>query len=171
MTLPVRRLVPADAAAFQGLRLRALAECPTAFASSLAEEVDAAPGAVAQRLAPAPDAAVLGAFDAATLVGVVGVKREYHLKLAHKAFLWGMYVAPEHRRRRAGRLLVDAALAQAHRMQGVVRVNLGVNAANVAAIALYERAGFTRFGLERDFMRVDGIPQDELHMVHVRDAG
>ena len=163
--------MPVDAADFQELRLRGLAECPTAFASSLAEEGDAGPAAIAQRLAPAPDGAVLGAFDVATLAGVVGVKREHHAKLAHKAFLWGMYVAPEHRRRRVGRLLVDAALAQAYAMPGVARVNLGVNAANAAAIALYEGAGFTRFGLERDFMRVDGAPQDELHMVHVRVAG
>ena len=171
MSVSVRRLVPADAADFQALRLRGLTECPTAFASSLAEERDTAPAAIAQHLAPAPDGAVLGAFDAATLAGMVGVKREHHVKLAHKAFLWGMYVAPEHRRRRVGRLLVDAALAQAYAMPGVTRVNLGVNVANAAAIALYEGAGFTRFGLERDFMRVDGAPQDELHMVHVCAAG
>lgn len=170
MTLTVRRLQPADAANFQALRLHGLAECPAAFASSFAGERDVTTAAVAQRLVATSDAAVLGAFDAATLAGVVGVQREHHVKLAHKAFLWGMYVAPGHRRRRAGRLLVDTALAQAYAMQGVVRVNLGVNAANAAAIALYEGAGFTRFGLERDFMRVDGVPQDELHMVHVRDA-
>jgi RimJ/RimL family protein N-acetyltransferase len=72
------------------------------------------------------------------------------------------------------RRLVPADAADfeaAYGMDGVVRVYLGVNAANVAAIALYEGAGFTRFGLERDFMRVDGIPQHEVHMVHVHDAG
>lgn len=166
MTLAVRRLLPADAGDFQALRLRGLEECPTAFASSFSEECDSALPTIAQRLAPAPDGAVLGAFDAMVLVGVVGVQRERHAKLAHKAFLWGMYVAPAHRRRRVGRALVDAALAHARAMPGVVRVNLGVNAANVAALALYAAAGFERFGLEHDFMRVEGVPQDEVHMVH-----
>jgi RimJ/RimL family protein N-acetyltransferase len=59
-------------------------------------------------------------------------------------------------------------LTEAFSNSGVARVDLGVNAANAAAIALYEGAGFQRFGLERDFMRVDGVSQDELHMVRER---
>jgi ribosomal protein S18 acetylase RimI-like enzyme len=170
MTFSVRRLVAADVEDFQALRLRGLAECPTAFASSLAEECDRALPAVAQRLEPVPGRAVLGAFDVAVLAGMIGVQRESRAKLAHKVFVWGMYVAPEFRRRRVGRLLVDAALKEAYAMPGVARINLGVNASNVAAIALYEGAGFARFGLEHDFMRVDGVAHDELHMVHERVA-
>jgi RimJ/RimL family protein N-acetyltransferase len=37
----------------------------------------------------------------------------------------------------------------------------------VAARQLYESMGFVAFGLERGFMLVDGVPQDELNMVHV----
>ena len=43
-------------------------------------------------------------------------------------------------------------------------------AANVAAIALYEACGFTTFGKEIDYMIVDGVGQDELHMVCTRDT-
>ncbi len=114
--------------------------------------------------------AVFGAFDDAQLAGIIGLQREAHLKLAHKGFIWGMYVAPEYRQHGVGRALVDAVLAHAYAMPGIDRVNLSVNAANPAAIALYEAAGFIRYGLERDFMRIDGVPQDEIHMVHRRDA-
>ena len=50
-------------------------------------------------------------------------------------------------------------------MNGVRQINLGVNAANLEAIALYEAAGFTAFGVERGFMLLDGRLHDELHMV------
>jgi ribosomal protein S18 acetylase RimI-like enzyme len=86
-------------------------------------------------------------------------------KLAHKAFIWGMYVATNYRRHGVGRALIDHALLRAGAMNGVLQVNLGVNAANVEAIKLYEVAGFTAFGIERGFMLVDGNPHDEFHMV------
>ena len=50
-------------------------------------------------------------------------------------------------------------------MPGVRQINLGVNAANAEAVALYEAAGFTAFGVERGFMLLDGRLHDEIHMV------
>lgn len=52
-------------------------------------------------------------------------------------------------------------------MTGVRQVNLGVNAANVEAIALYEALGFAPFGLERGFMLLDGELHDEILMVRI----
>ena len=161
----IRTLVPADAAAFQALRLAGLQECSTAFASSFEEESTRELPAVAERLAPQGDRAVFGAFDGGELAGVVGLVREGHRKLAHKAFIWGMYVAPAARKRGVGRELVAAALAFAATELRVRQVTLGVNAANPAAIALYERMGFQTYGREPCFMLVDGVPQDELQMV------
>jgi len=157
-------LGPADAAAFQELRLRGLAECPTAFASSYEEECDTPVAAVAERLAPAVDRAVLGAFIANDLVGIVGVRREQALKLSHKAYLWGMYVAVHARKAGVGGALVSHALSYARTELCVRRVNLGVNALNVAALFLYEKLGFQRIGFEPCFMLVDGEPQDEIQM-------
>lgn len=161
----VRRLLPADAGPFQQLRLRGLQECPGAFASSHAEEVGTDGATIAQRLAPKADGGVFGAFDGARLVGLVGMQREGMAKLRHKAFLWGMYVAPEARRTGAGRALVAHALAYARDDLGVRQVNLGVNTSNHAAIALYRSAGFEVYGTERESLVVDGRPVDEHHMV------
>lgn len=160
----VRRLTAADAAVFHALRCRGLREDPTAFASSYEEETAQPIAEVAARMGTA---AVFGAFEGGALVGVVGLKRESHRKLAHKVVLWGMYVAPEARRRGVGRRLVVSALAEAFGWPGVRQVYLGVNAANAAATALYVKLGFTAFGLERACMIVDGEPQDEIHMVCV----
>jgi len=166
----IRHLNPADAGAFQTLRLSALRECPTTFASSYEEEREIPMLTVAERLAVRADRCVIGAFEGADLVGNVGLRREEKLKLAHKAFIWGMYVAPAFRRHGVGGRLLGQALAQAASMPGVRQINLGVNAANAPAIALYEALGFEPFGLERGFMLIDGVPHDEILMSRCVDA-
>jgi RimJ/RimL family protein N-acetyltransferase len=163
----IRVLLAEDAAAFQALRLQALLECPTAFSSSYEEERDSPLAVIAERLAPAEGRAVFGAFDAQRLVASVGIQREHQRKLAHKAFIWGMYVDPSFRGQGVGRQLLERALAHAASMPGLRQVNLGVNAANTAAIALYEAVGFERFGVERGFLLVDGVLHDEIHMAIV----
>ena len=80
-----------------------------------------------------------------------------------------LYVAPEFRRKGAGRQLVPQALDHAFSWSRVRQVNLGVNAANDAAVALYEAMGFTPFGVERGSMPVDGELQDEIHRVRVNE--
>ena len=164
-TAVVRELGPADAGAWRALRLRGLVECPAAFASSHDEECTTPVEEIAERLRAGPGHRVLGAFRNGVLVGCLGLERERHRKLAHKAFVWGMYVAPEARRTGVGRALLVEALRRARAMAGVRQVNLGVNAANTPAVALYERLGFVPFGVERGFMLVDGALQDEIHMV------
>ena len=166
----LRRLDPADAARFHALRLRGLREAPTAFGSSYEEECDTPVTVVAERMAKNTDGFILGAFEDSTLVGVVGVQRERHVKRAHKLVLWGMYVSGEARGRGLGRQLVDEALRLGFALPGVRQVILGVNASNVPALALYQAAGFTSFGLERACMIVEGELQDEVHMVCVRPA-
>jgi ribosomal protein S18 acetylase RimI-like enzyme len=163
----IRNLERTDAALFQELRLRGLTECPTAFASSYEEECELPPETVGERLDPTDKSVVLGAFEDARLVGVLGLARERRAKMAHRAFLWGMYVAPEFRRRGIGRELVAEALRHARRMPGIRRIHLGVNAANQAALALYTCMGFEEFAREPEFMLLDGTLYDEIHMAYV----
>lgn len=165
--MQVRILTPTDAAPFQALRLQGLRECPSAFASSHEEEADTPIAAVAERLARQDDRAMFGAFEEQALVGVVGLQRESMRKLAHKAFLWGVYVASQARRLGVGGQLITAALSFSSSTLGARQVTLSVNAKNVAAIALYRSLGFVPFGVEPGFMLLDGELHDEVHMVCV----
>ena len=165
MPILCRELAPPDAQAFQALRLRGLQECPDAFASSYDEEFSTPLGTIESRLAPRPDGATFGAFDGQRLVAVVGLVREHHIKLAHKAFIWGMYVVPESRRSGAGAAILGFALEYAVSTLKVRQVNLGVNAKNTPAVSLYRRLGFEQYGLERDFLLVAGEFHDEYQMV------
>jgi hypothetical protein len=163
--MELRVLESGDVAAFTTLRLAALRECPTAFSSSYEEECDIPLARRAEHMTPNDDRAIFGAFEGENLVGTVGLYRESHRKLAHKAVIWGVYVTPSFRLRGVGRLLLERALAHAASMRGLLQVTLGVNTENAAAIALYESLGFETFGVERGFMLVDGVLHDELHMV------
>jgi ribosomal protein S18 acetylase RimI-like enzyme len=115
----LRTLTPEDATAFQALRLRGLQECPEAFASSYEEEVGTVQAEIEKRLQPKPDSAILGAFQEGRLVALTGVQRESMAKLAHKAFIWGVYVAPEARGSGVGRKVVSHALNYASETLGV----------------------------------------------------
>ena len=45
-----------------------------------------------------------------------------------------------------GRALLDACIAEARLADGLELMTLSVTATNTAAVRLYERAGFTRYG-------------------------
>jgi RimJ/RimL family protein N-acetyltransferase len=160
----IRRLVPTDAVAYQALRLAALRDEPHAFGASHEEERDTPLDTVAQRLAPKADHGFIGAFDGEHLVGMVALGREGMVKLAHKAYIWGMVVAPAYRRRGVARELMKQLLGFARSMPGIRQVNLCVNARNDAARQLYESLGFRAWGHERGAMMVAGELHDEFHM-------
>jgi ribosomal protein S18 acetylase RimI-like enzyme len=148
----IRVLGEHDAASLRALRLRSLREAPDSFLSS--HDVEAAEPEDATRerlrqLASCNDAGVLGAFEAETLVGMLGIVRERHAKASHRATLWGMYVAAEARKRGVGRALVDAAVARL-RAAGLEQAHLVLSATAHSARRLYVRSGFVVVGtLER----------------------
>jgi len=158
----VRELRPTDAPAFHALRLRALREHPEAFGRT-PEEMDPV-DVWARRLAE--DAGsdhdfMLGAFGGTTLVGIAGCHRETSAKHRHIAFIWGMYVAPEHRRSGLARALLHAAIARARTWPGLDQLWLDVVTANTGARALYAACGFTSMGIKRHALKVGDRYYDE----------
>lgn len=82
------------------------------------------------------------------VVGWCDIYRESHPWARHAGTL-GMGVVAAHRGRGIGRRLIEAAL-QAAQSAKFHRVELEVFGNNAAAIALYERVGFTHEGRRRD---------------------
>lgn len=165
--IAIRALTPTDADAYRALRLRGLAEHPDAFTSDYAQEAVRPPSALANRLAPPADAphdCVLGAFDGATLVGVVGFEVAPRKKIAHKGHVFGMFVPRERTGAGIGRALVAALVTRARAIDGLAKIDLTVTASNAAAKALYEHAGFVAWGVERAAIVVDGTPYDKVYM-------
>jgi ribosomal protein S18 acetylase RimI-like enzyme len=78
----------------------------------------------------------------------------------------GMWVAPEHRGRGGGRMLMEAALAA--RPEHVHKIELEVWPDNEGAIALYRKLGFEEEGLRRDhYRRRDGSLRSSLIMARL----
>jgi ribosomal protein S18 acetylase RimI-like enzyme len=98
------------------------------------------------------------------LVGILGFQCELKRKTAHKAFIWGMYVTPAHRRKGIGRGLLATALEMADSLPSLQLVTITVNSSNVAAVALYENIGFMIYGVEPDALLVNGQLYDETQM-------
>lgn len=122
------------------MRLRALADTPSAFLTTLAEaEVEPASywDEYARDGASAEDEAV---FLADGDLGMAGV-----FVRDAAPVLFGMWVAPEARGQGLGRALV-AAVEDWARERGFVRITLCVAAGNDAAAALYRSCGYEETG-------------------------
>jgi len=114
---------------------------------------------------------VFGAFVEDRLVGLLAFVRPQRAKLRHCAELAGMYVAPEFRRRRVGRALLDAAITHARALPGLRQLRLAVNADNLAARSLYQSRGFQCVGVEPDAICVEGRYYDEvLYVLRLNQA-
>ena len=158
----IRILRAADASTFRNLRLEALRESPTSFASSYEDEARLTPGEFVRRLARTDESWVLGAFDPTnTIVGCVGWYRYRGRKISHKSHIWGMYVIPAERGKGIGRALVNEALTRARAQAGMTQIDLLVAAGNTAAASLYTSFGFERVAVYPRALCVDGAYIDE----------
>ena len=164
-TIIARRLQPADVDVYRTIRLSALQNEPDAFGSTYAIDFAKPIEEHHQRLT---SSIVLGAFDREQIVGMIGLKVEDGPKDAHKAFVWGFYVAPASRSSGVGTDLMSALISAARGC--VEQLTLSVVESQLAAIALYEHFGFVRYGVEpRALKSADGYANEVL-MVLFLDA-
>jgi len=164
VTLACRFLDAADVDAFYGLRMRALAEHPEAFHSAPEDWEKAPPKAVLARLT---ENRCAGAFADGELVGMamLALTARYQAKRRHRAEVWSVYVAPEHRRGGTAHRLVSMLIEEARRL-GLEGLVLTVAASNPGAAALYEGLGFVRYGLEPGALHLpDGTKVDDVLML------
>ena len=163
----IQRLEPPYAAAYQALRLRGLKEHPEAFTSSYEEDVVRPLHAAETRLTQSPASphnAFFGGWRAHELIGVVGMEGRYRQKERHTATVVGMYVVPEARGLGVGVALMQALLSHARCCPDLRQLDLTVTAGNDHARQLYERLGFSVWGVFPGAVCVNGVYADKLHM-------
>ena len=164
--MTVRRARPDEWAALRELRLRALADAPDAFASTLADEAAApeemwrrrareGPGLV-NLIAESGDARSPGAG-----VGMATVKLEPDK--GGRAHLLGMWVEPAYRGRGVARALLDHAVGWA-RDKGAAEMVLWVADHNTKARRLYEGAGFVATGDRQPLPSNPALPESMLRL-------
>lgn len=161
----VRRLTEADATEFWRLRHEALEREPASFGESVEEHLKISPATIAERLGANSENFVYGAFDHGALVATAGFYREQRIKRRHKGVVWGVYVAPNYRRRGLGRAVMAALLDSAGALPDLKSVYLSVTSSQSTARSLYASLGFRSFGVEPHALAVDGRYFDEEHMI------
>ncbi|WLH38468.1 GNAT family N-acetyltransferase [Pseudomonas sp. FP2196] len=159
----IERLDASHALAYRELMLEAYDRHPQAFTSSVRERAAMPLSWWEARLTSKLDV-VLGAFEAGTLAGIVGLAFEPREKARHKVTLFGMYVSADFRQHGLGFELVQAAITQAQKQPELKLIQLTVTAGNDAAFKLYQRCGFIQFGLEPLAVRVGEDYFDKIHM-------
>jgi len=141
MDISVRRIEPDDGPLLAELRLRALADAPYAFSTTLAEasqQTDDDWAELARRRADGDREAAFFAYLGEHPVGMVA---GYAHDDARPVDLISMWVDPGARRRGAARALIQAVVDWA-RQAGHDELQLWVSEVNAGARALYEASGF-----------------------------
>lgn len=161
----VRRLGPGDGPIFGRIRLQSLREAPTSFAAEASDYEDATDAdwerALAARIA-------FVALDDATPVGLAALVPMKMSRMAHRATIINVFVAPAARGRGIAHALLDA-LEEHARSLGIVQLELAVNAENAPGLAFYAARGYARIGLvPRGFRHGAGF-SDEVLMCRAID--
>jgi len=163
----IRRLAAADLRAYKALRDRMLEDYPEAFTSDASTERGRRADDYLPRLGldrPEGGHLLLGAWHGAELVGAIGLERDRRDKVRHIGHVIGMMVKPDAQARGVGQALLEAAMREA-RAAGLELLTLSVTEGNDAALHLYERAGFARYGTLRKALRIGDRYHAKVHMV------
>jgi GNAT superfamily N-acetyltransferase len=152
VTPPIRRIRPDEGSRLRALRLRALADAPLAFGSTLAREeafTDEMWRERAQRGASGADSVTFVAEREGQWLGIAtGLARDPDVPDDPRPELVGMFVCREARGRGIGVALVHAVVGWAKRRRAG-GLCLWVTATNDPAIALYSRCGFKPTGARK----------------------
>jgi pimeloyl-ACP methyl ester carboxylesterase/GNAT superfamily N-acetyltransferase len=165
--MEARQARAADWEALRDLRLRALADAPEAFASTLEAELALPAEEWRRRAAGGPASARFIAREGDAEVGLAAIFAEP--AVPGRMHLVSMWVDPRHRRRGVARALVDQALRWAAERQAR-EVILWVVDHNTAARNLYERAGFRPTG-ERQPLPSNPELTESMLRLHLERSG
>jgi len=149
-----------DWVCWKQLRLSALKDSPTSFASSYEEESGCQDKKFQEDLVKNN---VFGAFVEGDLVACAGFYSLSPLKVKHRGILWGMYTKPEYRSQGIANSLIEAIVF--HAKNYVIQLHVSCITTNLNAIKLYQKHGFKIYGTEPNSLKIGDHFFDEHLMV------
>ncbi len=164
LDIQLRPLGAQDAAQYRTIRLNALRLAPTAFSSSF-ETCRVLPDEhFRDRVTFAPDNFIVGAFHDQALIATAGGYVDPEKKRNHVAFVVGMWVEPDYRKRGIARKLLHTVVTQLKTLTNVTNIQLSVTGDNPHALELYRNYGFMIWGREPRALKLSNDVYDELHL-------
>jgi len=160
----IRPFLATEWPAYREIRLRALADAPQAFSTTLDTQQALAPEAWAARLGAAAasgnDYPLLAELQGQA-VGLAWAKVD--ADDAGIVNLFQLWVAPGARGQGVAAALLEAAIGWARARQAQA-LQLGVNCDNLAAIRLYQRSGFVDTGLREPFRPGSALMEQRMRL-------
>jgi RimJ/RimL family protein N-acetyltransferase len=163
----IKNIKKEDVNEYWKLRLEALQDSPESFSASYEESVNQSIESVKERINQTEENYILGAFTESNhVVAMAGFRREQTLKLKHKGIIWGVYVAPEHRKQGIGCKLISEIIQRSKNLKDFYQINISTMVGNESARHLYKSLGFVSYGIERNALRVENKLLDEELMAY-----
>lgn len=153
---------------YRALRHRGLREHPEYFGESPENFERKLNDQILERITAQRDQGgciLAAASTTGELIGMVGLAVDGAGKSRHRGLLWGMYVIPECRGQGAVQALIDELLRRAELISELEQIHLAVATTNEAAVRLYERNGFSTYGIDPRVLKVNDQAFDEYLMV------
>ena len=168
MKISYKKLEPQHVRQYREIRLRSLQLHPEAYGSSYEEEASREKLYIEKCIEERNENTfVVGAFDGDKLIGITTVNRYNLSKIAHRAEIIQVFVAPEYRGKKISTDLLNLAIEETSKIKGIEQLELGVATENRAAIAAYRKAGFTETGKNLRCLKIKDQYIDELLMILV----
>lgn len=149
--LEIRQITEQDAEQLFMLRVECSHEAPEAFhgITTFTDEEDKQAqiqNTITRLAAATASNYTLGAFENGELLGSVGFGRNSYSLVSHRSVLYGLFVRPDQQGKGIALQLCQAVIRRARDLPGLEQIELGVHVENHAAIHLYEKLGFVRYG-------------------------
>ncbi|WP_459656355.1 GNAT family N-acetyltransferase [Vibrio rotiferianus] len=162
-----RKLEASDWEQYKELRLLSLVQSPESFENSFEDESKLSNEQWIGRVTATQSAFIMGAYDGDVLIGVAGLAQALKEKIKHKSYLWGLFVKQEYRGKHIANDMLSKLVHIASENTDISQIQLTVASENDAAISLYKKLGFHKYGTEVDALRINGKSYDEILMAYV----
>lgn len=156
-----RRLEAGDVAVWRPLRQQALRDFPSAFLTSLAEEIARSDAEIAAQLSHGFSHA---AFKDDTPVGIAALLPQQRMQVEHRAELAAVFVTQSAQGTGAAQALLDH-LVEVAVAGGIWQLELHVANRNARARRFYERNGFVEVGQLPNATFVNGVSVSDAFMI------
>ncbi|MEB8127236.1 GNAT family N-acetyltransferase [Staphylococcus succinus] len=157
----IRYLNEDDVEQYRALRLTSLKTDPNGFASTYDREIKLPMDVFKSRIASSSEKFTMGAFEHEKLICMATFYSETLEKVQHKGNLVGVYCHVDFRRQGLAQQLIHNIIDIVTQQGKVKTIALSVLSDNYHAIALYEKLGFRRYGIEPKSLFDGNVYYDE----------
>lgn len=166
MDILIRKLLPNESISYREIRLQCLKNYPDYFITNYQDEK------TREKLFFQPfieqsdkDNFVIGAFHDNNLIGISGFNRHERKKINHGGIIIQVYVKSDYQGMNIGSNMIKSTIEEAFKIDGVEQIEIGVISINENAEKIYKKIGFEEYGLQKNFLKIDGVYYDHKMMM------